>query len=73
MQSHEVKTLMSDAARSQPLTKPLERTHFDLAAHEEALSDFQSLLKTSLHTRDLETWVTDSLVVTDSVDRPKWG
>jgi hypothetical protein len=49
---------MSDTFNLQPLR--FARTNFGLDAHEEAISDFQGLLKTSLHTLDLETWVTET-------------
>jgi hypothetical protein len=50
--------MMSDAAKLQPLIRP----HLELEAYEEALFAFQGLLKTSLHTRELDSWVMDSEV-----------
>jgi hypothetical protein len=44
---------MSKAAKLPPSAKPVK----DLEAHEEAYSHFQGLLKTGIHTRDLDLWV----------------
>jgi hypothetical protein len=44
---------MSKAAKLPPSAKPVK----DLEAHEEAYSHFQGLLKTGMHTRDLDLWV----------------
>jgi hypothetical protein len=53
---------MTDTVPYEALTKPPERVHFDLDAHEETFSDFLDVVKTAMHMRDLETWVKETEV-----------
>ena len=50
---------MSDPAKTQRSTKGGHKKRFDLEAQEAALSDFESVL-TTLHPKDLESWVMET-------------